>query len=56
MSEALVEMLREGHLGMSDADIDSAMDAWFDWIEERRATLKTTDPQALVALYNELNC
>ena len=56
MSEALMEMLREGHLGMSEECMDAAMHAWFDWIEERRATLKTTDPQALVALYNELNC
>jgi len=56
MTPALVEMLRQGHQDMSEEDIDAAMDAWFAWIEERRATLKATDPQGLVALFNELHC
>jgi hypothetical protein len=56
MTPGLVEMLRQGHQGMSEAEMDAAMNAWFDWIEERRQTLKETDPQGLVALFNELHC
>lgn len=56
MTPGLVEMLQKGHQEMSEAEMTAAMDAWFDWIEERRETLKRTDPQALVALFNELHC
>ena len=55
METQLEAMLRQGHIGMSEECMDAAMHAWFEWIDERRATLKATDPQGLVALYQELH-
>ena len=55
MEHALEQMLRAGHQEMPEAEMEAAMQAWFDWIDERRSTLKATDPQGLVALWQELN-
>jgi hypothetical protein len=55
MDPQLVAMLKKGHEGMSSDMAEAALVAWSQWIEERRATLLHSDPQALVALWKELS-
>lgn len=55
MESALEQMLRAGHQEMPEDEMEAAMHAWFEWIDERHSTLKANDPQGLVALWQELN-